>query len=311
MFTRSPRLTRCLPQEELEIEAAPQIGEQPQINWLSTLLPSLGGVGLMLVVTVLIGMNPVSLLFSGPMAILGVVMTVINYNHQSKAFSKREALRAEKYEQYLARCEERLKAFAAEQREIALSGNPGPEDCFRFAAELSSGLWMRSPGDPDFLSLRVGTGEEPLTMTVKTPKLGVVLEEDAFTRRPEALAKKYQLVSGIPAAAELFRCSSAGLVGGRGQLLNTIRCMVLQLAALHSYEDVKLAVIFPKEEYEEWAWMRWLPHTFNDSRSTRYMACGAFEASQLLKHLNEACRGGRKKQRSLLEKQFRQFLTMW
>ena len=82
-------------------------------------------------------------------------------------------------------------------------------------------------------------------MTVKTPKLGVVLEEDAFTRRPEALAKKYQLVSGIPAAAELFRCSSAGLVGGRGQLLNTIRCMVLQLAALHSYEDVKLAVFFP------------------------------------------------------------------
>ena len=294
LFTRSPRLTRCLPQEELEIEAAPQIGEQPQINWLSTLLPSLGGVGLMLVVTVLTGMNPVSLLFSGPMAILGVVMTVINYNHQSKAFSKREALRAEKYEQYLARCEERLKAFAAEQREIALSGNPGPEDCFRFAAELSSGLWMRSPGDPDFLSLRVGTGEEPLTMTVKTPKLGVVLEEDAFTRRPEALAKKYQLVSGIPAAAELFRCSSAGLVGGRGQLLNTIRCMVLQLAALHSYEDVKLAVIFPKEEYEEWAWMRWLPHTFNDSRSTRYMACGAFEASQLLKHLNEACRGRKK-----------------
>lgn len=131
-------------------------------------------------------------------------------------------------------------------------------------------------------------------MTVKTPKLGVVLEEDAFTRRPEALAKKYQLVSGIPAAAELFRCSSAGLVGGRGQLLNTIRCMVLQLAALHSYEDVKLAVIFPKEEYEEWAWMRWLPHTFNDSRSTRYMACGAFEASQLLKHLNEACRGRKK-----------------
>ena len=248
----------------------------------------------MLVVTVLTGMNPVSLLFSGPMAILGVVMTVINYNHQSKAFSKREALRAEKYEQYLARCEERLKAFAAEQREIALSGNPEPEDCFRFAAELSSGLWMRSPGDPDFLSLRVGTGEEPLTMTVKTPKLGVVLEEDAFTRRPEALAKKYQLVSGIPAAAELFRCSSAGLVGGRGQLLNTIRCMVLQLAALHSYEDVKLAVIFPKEEYEEWAWMRWLPHTFNDSRSTRYMACGAFEASQLLKHLNEACRGRKK-----------------
>ena len=89
LFTRSPRLTRCLPQEELEIEAAPQIGEQPQINWLSTLLPSLGGVGLMLVVTVLTGMNPVSLLFSGPMAILGVVMTVINQPSVEGLFQKR------------------------------------------------------------------------------------------------------------------------------------------------------------------------------------------------------------------------------
>ena len=86
IFTRSPRLIRQLPQEELEIEAAPQIGQQPQINWLSTLLPSFGGVGLMLVVTVLTGMSPVSLLFSGPMAILGVLVTVINYNRQTKAF---------------------------------------------------------------------------------------------------------------------------------------------------------------------------------------------------------------------------------
>ena len=89
LFTRSPRLTRCLPQEELEVEAAPQIGGQPQINWLSTLLPSLGGVGLMLVVTVLTGMNPVSLLFSGPMAILGVVMTVINQPSVEGLFQKR------------------------------------------------------------------------------------------------------------------------------------------------------------------------------------------------------------------------------
>ena len=40
----------------------------------------------MLVVTVLTGMSPVSLLFSGPMAILGVLVTVINYNRQTKAF---------------------------------------------------------------------------------------------------------------------------------------------------------------------------------------------------------------------------------
>ena len=294
IFTRSPRLIRQLPQEELEIEAAPQIGQQPQINWLSTLLPSFGGVGLMLVVTVLTGMSPVSLLFSGPMAILGVVVTVINYNRQTKAFLKRDVLRTEKYEQYLARCEERLKSFADEQRAIACSSSPAPAECMEIARKRSERLWVRTPGDPDFLSLRVGLGDEPLKMNVRTPKLGVLLEEDVFTRRPEALAKEYQRVSGIPVTADLFTCQSAGLVGGRGQLLNTVRCMVSQLAALHSYEEVKLAVIFPKEEYGQWEWMRWLPHTFNDSRSFRYMACTSYETSQLLKQLNGECRGRKK-----------------
>ena len=294
IFTRSPRLIRQLPQAELEIEAAPQIGQQPQINWLSTLLPSFGGVGLMLVVTVLTGMSPVSLLFSGPMAILGVVVTVINYNRQTKAFLKRDVLRTEKYEQYLTRCEERLKSFADEQRAIACSSSPALAECMEIAGKRSERLWVRTPGDTDFLSLRVGLGDEPLKMNVRTPKLGVLLEEDVFTRRPEALAKEYQRVSGIPVTADLFACQSAGLVGGRGQLLNTVRCMVIQLAALHSYEEVKLAVIFPKEEYGQWEWMRWLPHTFNDSRSFRYMACTSYETSQLLKQLNGECRGRKK-----------------
>ena len=70
--------------------------------------------------------------------------------------------------------------------------------------------------------------------------------------------------------------------------------LVSQLAALHSYEEVKLAVIFPKEEYGQWEWMRWLPHTFNDSRSFRYMACTSYETSQLLKQLNGECRGRKK-----------------
>ena len=294
VFTRSPRLLRRLLQEELEIEAAPSAGEQPKINWLSALLPSFGGVGIMLAVTVLTGMNPVSLLFSGPMAVLGVAVTVINYKQQTKAFSKRDELRTEKYEQYLSRCEERLKAFSAEQKSIACSANPGPETCLSMASERSSGLWVRTPQDPDFLSLRVGLGEEPLKMSVKTPKLGVLLEEDAFTRRPEALAKKYRTVSGIPVTADLFHCISAGLVGERSRILHTARCMAVQLAALHSYEEVKLAVIFPKEEYEQWAWMRWLPHTFNSSRSFRYMASASYEASQLLNQLNAECRGRKK-----------------
>ena len=302
LFVRSPRLTRELPEEELEIEAAPSIGEKPEINWLSALLPSLGGVGLMLVLTLLMGMSPVSLLFSGPMAVIGVVMTIVNYRGQTKNFSRRDELRTEKYEQYLAQCEKRLSSFAMEQRETAVSANPQPEDCIRLVTRLDANLWVRTPEDTDFLSLRAGLGEEPLRMTVRTPKLGLVLEEDSFTRRPEQLAKKYGRVSGIPVTVDLLRNANTGLVGSRGRMLNTIRCLTVQLAAHHSYEEVKLAVIFPEEEYEQWSWMRWLPHTFDDSRGFRYMACTSYDAARLLKRLNEECGIRRKSSSELFEK---------
>ena len=293
-FVRSPRLTRELAEGELEIEAAPSIGEKPEINWLSVLLPSLGGVGLMLVLVLLTGMSPVSLLFSAPMAVIGVIMTVVNYRRQTKVFSGREELRAEKYEQYLAGCEERLRSFAAEQREIAVSANPAPEGCLRLVSGLDARLWVRTPGDADFLSLRIGLGEEPLKMSVKTPKLGVMLEEDAFTRRPAALAEKYRTVPDVPVTVDLLRYSNVGVVGNRSRALNTVRCMTVQLAAHHSYDEVKLAVIFPKEEYEQWSWMRWLPHTWNDGRTARFLACTSFDASQLLDQLTAECRERKK-----------------
>lgn len=301
-FVRSPRLTREQAAEELEIEGAPSIGSRPEVNWLSVLLPSLGGVGLMLVLTVLTGLSPVGLIVSGPMAVLGVIMTVINYRKQTKDFSQMDTLRREKYETYLSKCEEQLRSFAAEQREIALSSNPNPEDCIRLADNLDAKLWVRTPRDGDFLSLRAGLGEEPLGMTVRTPKLGLILEEDEFTRRPEKLADRYRTVSGIPVTVDLLRYSRAGIVGNRGKALNAVRCLAVQLTTQHSYEEVKLAVIFPREEYEQWSWMRWLPHTFNNSRTERYMACTPFEAARLLERLTEECRGRKKDASDLFAK---------
>ena len=265
----------------------------------------------MLVVTVLTGMSPVSLLFSGPMAILGVLVTVINYNRQTKAFLKRDVLRTEKYEQYLTRCEERLKSFAMSSGPLPARPARRWRNVWRLPGSVRSGCGCarRGHGFP-FPAGRAGG--RALKDERQDAEAGGSSGGGCIYPQAEALAKEYQRVSGIPVTADLFACQSAGLVGGRGQLLNTVRCMVIQLAALHSYEEVKLAVIFPKEEYGQWEWMRWLPHTFNDSRSFRYMACTSYETSQLLKQLNGECRGRKKEHEDFFGKWNRRFpITCW
>ena len=173
-FTRSPRLLRETARETLEIEAAPSIGGTPEINWVSVLLPVMGTLVASLVLTLFTG--GFGMLFSIPMMLTGVLVTVYNHRNQKKKYTQREGLLQSKYQDYIHSCEEKLVEIARNQRETALYTAPAPADCLRLVRQVERRLWERTVGDQDFLSLRVGLGEEPLNADVRTPKVGFVLD---------------------------------------------------------------------------------------------------------------------------------------
>ncbi len=286
-FTRSPRLRRSRPSGELEIEAAPSIGAKPEINWVTTLVPGLGGVAVMAVLIVAMGMSPISLAMSGSMAVLGIIMAVYNYKKQSSGFEKTEENRRLRYNRYLADCEARLREAAEEQRRVLTESNPSPAECLSMAVNRDRSLWGRLPSEDDFLCLRTGMGAEPFCLSVRTPHISMLAEEDEFSRRPEKLAKQYAMVPDVPVLADLMRFPSLGIAGPRADAIQAVYGLVIQAASHHSYDELKLAVLFPSWEEKAWSWMRWLPHTFDDSRSVRYMADGSFESASLLEELEK------------------------
>lgn len=284
-FTRSPRLLRETARETLEIEAAPSIGGTPEINWVSVLLPVMGTLVASLVLTLFTG--GFGMLFSIPMMLTGVVVTVYNHRNQKKKYSQRESLLQSKYQDYIHSCEEKLAEIARNQRETALYTAPAPADCLRLARQVERRLWERTAGDQDFLSLRVGLGEEPLNADVRTPKVGFVLEEETFTRTPQQLAEQYKTVTGMPVLCDLRRFPSLGILGDRAQACAAARMLLVQAAAHHGYDEVKVVALFPQEEMEQWKWLRWLPHTYNETRTQRYIACNKYDAGQMLSPVEE------------------------
>lgn len=284
-FSRSPRLIRQRPSGRMEIEGAPSIGSKPEINWLTTLLPVLGTLVISLAMSAFTG--GIGMMLSVPMMLMGVVVTVINYKNQTKRFQNAENTRREKYQAYIRSCEKQLEEAARTQRDALLYANPGPEQCRDMARRVDPRLWERTAGDADFLSLRVGLGAEPLGVEVQTPKVGFVLEEDAFTRMPQQLADRYRLVDSVPVLCDLKNIPSLGVVGSRSLTVRMAQALAVQLATLHGYDEVRLAVIFPPAEWEQWAWMRWLPHTWNEDRTQRYLAGSRYEASQLFAGLEK------------------------
>jgi len=44
-------------------------------------------------------------------------------------------------------------------------------------------------------------------------------------------------------------------------------------------------LVYPKEEADEWEWIRWLPHVWNENRQIRFLANDKDMTHQLFSHL--------------------------
>lgn len=261
-FSKSPRLLGQMPTLDLEIEAAPS----------SASMPNMGMMGL--------AMDVKMMAFT-----LG--MQALRYGLAKKKYNKQEQARAEMYAKYLAGIEQKLMEHGIAQKKYAERLYPTIDECLGRCMNQSAALWERSLGDSDFLSLRVGTGKQESTARVTTPALRLQLNEDEFAHVPKQIADKYKYIEDMPVTVNLLTDDVCGVLGDRESAIKLVQNMVVQIAALHSYDEVKMIVVFPQNEYKKWAWMRWLPHCANNERDIRYIACEKGGTKEILKQVEK------------------------
>lgn len=261
-FSPAPRMYASLPPLSVRIEEAPSIGEKPSM-------------GMMAIAT-----SPTAMAISAS-------MMALRYGLGKRKYTQKEEKRAEIYTRYLAGLEEQLQNHAKRQRELALQRHPAVVDCLKRVQGPALNLWERHPGDEDFLSLRLGLGRAPAAAQISLPATRLQINEDEFSTIPGQIAEKYAQIDGMPICCELMRDGVCGIVGSRQEAVQLAQNMAVQIAALHSYEEVKLVVVFPRSEWEQWSWMRWLPHCTSPDRDLRYIACTPDGMRELLPSLEE------------------------
>ena len=143
----------------------------------------------------------------------------------------------------------------------------------------SSNLWERSPEDKDFLEISVGHGQVPFYIHVKPPRADGS-DKDPLVEAAELLSSEFQTVEDV-IALPLFESKVIGIVGVREHVLNMLRVMMAQTTVRHSPDEVKIAAFYEEKEASEWQWLRWLPHVWDDDRSSRYLADRRSHAHQL------------------------------
>lgn len=281
MFKRSPRLKLDVPTGEIIVQSPPNIGTKPEINWLSVFLPSLGTVGVSLVVTFVIGMSPMMLAFTAPMSIIGVVVSILNYFKQSKKHTGQEALRLEKYTQHLDAVIEQIETKQDEQRTALVSANPDINECFDIVKRVNRRLWERRPSDKDFMSVRIGSGNLDFSMNIKAPQKTLSLVEDSLLNRAIEIPEKYHLLKDLPITCSILKYSSCGIVGNYDSSLKLLNNILVNLATHHCYTEVKIVFLVNEKDCKNLEWAFNLPHCYDDERQSTYIAKNKKEAEKL------------------------------
>jgi S-DNA-T family DNA segregation ATPase FtsK/SpoIIIE len=229
-------------------------------NLLSSMLPMLGSVGAIVMVSM---NNPgIGGLLTGGMFLLSSVgFVVVNgwrqrSQHQSKLLGTRR-----EYLAYLTELRETVRVAAKQQRRAANWSHPAPP-ALAYIAEERTRVWERSPSDPDFLKIRVGTNDQPLCVTLEAPELPPLAQLDPVSA---SAAHRFMIAhqdqKHLPFAIPLRSYSKVEITGNEAESRALARALVLQIATLHDPDSVQIAIVADDAALPHWEWAKWLPHT--------------------------------------------------
>lgn len=286
-FVRSPRLKLEVPTGTVEIEAPPAVTGKPELNLASLLLPVIGTVGVAIATTAISG-NSRMMLYTLPMTLIGLVVSIINYRKQKRGYSSQMDVRLEKYTEHLDRIVATIEAKQKEQRNALLASDPDLSACFEMAGTVDRKLWDRKPMDSDFMSVRLGTGKIPASFEIRAPKEAISLEDDELKKRPEEIQQKYCTVSNAPIICSILENQVCGVVGSNADTFRLTKNIVAQIAAHHYYGEVKMVFIYDENDRNNFDWTQRLPHTLDDDRSGHLVATNRVAAEKLFNAVADA-----------------------
>lgn len=302
LFNRSPRVRPELYTGEVTVEAvpAPRFSQRKPLMLLigpsfTMALPMLLGCLLAVYGSRTSGMGSSVFLYTGMVtalasAALGVLWAVLNLRHSRREEFLAEQHRTEAYGAYLMGVARELRAQYEYNVRALHQTYPPAAECCRFGVHTPQ-LWSRNRSHGDFLFCRLGLGERPFPVEVKIPKEGFELDPDELRAKPAVLRREYSVMRNVPVGVDLRETLLLGVAGPQAR--DVVYAMIAQLAASNCYTDVRILFAGARDDAggrRAWDFLKWLPHTWNETRTTRRVALSAADRADLFGDLLETLR---------------------
>lgn len=264
LFERSVRLKSSVEAETIVLPSPPPDREKPQIDYLSTFLPA-AITAMMGLVFYLTTKSATSLLYSLPMTLSGVILSVVNYRKQIRKYTQECRTAREDFQAEVSKATEKLKAFNGRQLSAMEAENPDISRLVNAAQTRNSILWNRRANEEDFLTVRLGTGKAPSMAKIQTNISSASADSEyAWTCRD--LEKAYSWIDAAPICCDLQKNHITGIVGKRVDTDRLLGTMLVQLAARDCYTELKIVYL---DSGLNMNWAEKLPHAQGLCASTR------------------------------------------
>ena len=297
-YSRQPRFTTSLKEEELKIDSPPGKVEPDDTPLLYTLGPMLTMTmtsAVSVSTSVINLMNGKSSLLSTlPAIIISIAMITstilwpsLMRRFQKKKQIKKEEERQTKYSEYLKEKQNKIIALKNNQQQILLENFPEPKDLQNIIVNRKRNLWERQISSEDFLNVRVGIGTVPLKIKLNYSMEDFSMVEDNLKDELNKIVDGSKDVINCPVTIDLTSRNKLVLIGERNYKESMIKSILLQLSTYHAYNDLKLVFMINDTTSDIWEHFKILPHTWSDQKDIRFFANTYDEMSKLSFYLEQ------------------------
>ncbi|AEW96872.1 MULTISPECIES: type VII secretion protein EccC [Streptomycetaceae] len=257
---RPPRVAPPeVPAGEVRLETPPELPRDQEQGMLMTLLPMVG-MASSAAFFFMPGSAAFMKVMGGLMLASTGVMAVAQAVRVRQGPGGRLSQARRDYFAYLAQVRRHVRRTARAQRAAQLVVHPEPGQLWALVAQ-GRRVWERRITDEDFAQVRIGLGAQDLATPLVAPVTAPVEELEPLTAAAmRNFLAAHSVVDGLPLAVSLRAFYHVTVSGDAQAAPAAVRALLAQLAALHSPEDLVIAVAAGHRAGHRWEWTKWLPH---------------------------------------------------
>lgn len=252
------------PKGRIVLQPPPELEASDGVNTvLTSMVPLLGSVSA-IVMMLMTNSGLTGLLTGGMFMLSSMGFVVVNgVRQRSQRMANLTASRRE-YLTYLAQTRKAVRTSAYRQRSAALWNAPNPEALVAVACEPAR-RWERMPSDDDFMTLRLGSHEEDLSVKLESPEISALAQLDPVSASAaHRFLIAHSKLRNMPFTVDMRQYKRIELLGDPEQVQPLVRAMLAQAVVWHSPEHLKVAVLASEDRIGDWEWVRMLPHARTD-----------------------------------------------